>query len=68
MHFVDDHLWRNVSELPQIFDCGCVGLASEEGSQLANGANVGVLSLVLQLAHAHVVDHALAQRCTCANR
>jgi hypothetical protein len=55
-------------EPPQIFDGGGVGRAPEEGGQLANSADVGFLSLVLQLAHAHVLDHALAQRCTGANR
>ena len=49
-------------EAPQVFDGGGVGRALEEGGQLAHGADVGCLRLVLELAHAHVVDHALAQR------
>jgi hypothetical protein len=49
-------------EATQILDSGGVGRASQEGGQIANGADVGFLRLVLQFAHAHVVDHALALR------
>src|SRR5258706_10951150 len=47
---------------------GRVGRALEEGRQLANSADVAFLRSRLQLAHAHVVDHALAQRRTSASR
>jgi hypothetical protein len=48
-------------EIAQVLDGGGVGRALEKDGQLANGADVGVLGLRLQLAHAHVFDHALTQ-------
>jgi hypothetical protein len=53
---------------PQILDGGAIGRAPEEGGEPAHGADVGSLRLVAQLAHAHVVEHALAKRRDRANR
>ena len=47
---------------PQILDRGRVGRAPKEGGQLSYRANVMALCLVRELAHPHVVDHALPQR------
>jgi len=55
-------------EAPQVLDTGAVRRAAEEGGELANGANVALLRVLGHLAHAHVVDHAMAQRCTRASR
>ncbi len=49
-------------EVAQVLDGGGVGRALQELGQLANGAYVGFLGPRLQLAHAHVFDHALTQR------
>ncbi len=49
-------------EAAQIFDVAVSGERPEEGGKLANGADVGGLRVGLELAHAHVVEHALAQR------
>lgn len=51
-------------EVAQVLDGGGVGRALKELGQLANGADVGFLRPRLQLAHAHVFDHALTQRRT----
>jgi hypothetical protein len=47
---------------PQILDRGRVGRAPKEGGQLSHRTNVMALCLVRELAHPHVVDHALPQR------
>jgi hypothetical protein len=46
----------------QVLDRGCVGRTAKEGSQLSHRPNVLHLCLVGELAHPHVVDHALPQR------
>src|ERR1700724_1888373 len=47
---------------PQVLDGGCVGRAPEESGELTDHADITGLRLRCELAHAHVVDHALAQR------
>ena len=47
---------------PQILHAGAVGRAPKEAGKLAHRANVVALRLVGEFAHAHVVDHAPAQR------
>jgi hypothetical protein len=54
-------------EAAQILGTGGIGRASQVAGELANGADVGVLGVVGQLAHAHVVEHALTQRKRPAN-
>jgi hypothetical protein len=49
-------------ELPQVFGRGCVWRATQKSGQAAHAADVSFLGSVLHLAHAHVFDHALAQR------
>ena len=53
---------------PQILDTGGVGRAPEKPGKLAHRANVVALRLVRELAHAHVVDHAPAQRADALSR
>lgn len=45
----------------QLIRGGGVRRAPQEGSEPANGADVVGLRLAVEPAHAHVVDHALAQ-------
>ena len=47
---------------PQILDRGRVGRAPKKGGELPHDADVVALRLVRELAHPHVVDHALTQR------
>src|SRR5260370_26566772 len=47
---------------PQVLDGGGVGQAPEECGELTDNADITGLRLRCELAHAHVVDHALAQR------
>ncbi|MDR3740244.1 MAG: hypothetical protein P4L40_14615, partial [Terracidiphilus sp.] len=49
-------------EAPKIFHGGCVGRTLEKAGEVPNRANVGSLGLGSELAHAHVIEHALAQR------
>ncbi len=47
---------------PQVLDGGGVGRAPEECGELTDHADITGLGSGCELAHAHVVDHALAQR------
>src|SRR6202140_4233037 len=47
---------------PQVLDGGGVGRAPEESGELTDHADIAGLRLRCELAHAHVVEHALAQR------
>jgi len=49
-------------EAPQVFGGGSVGRSAEEHGQLANSTDVACLRVLSKLAHAHVVEHAMAQR------
>ena len=49
-------------EATQVLGGGGVRRAAEEGGELAHGADVALLRVLGELAHAHVVEHALAQR------
>jgi hypothetical protein len=49
-------------EAAQVLNGGAVGRALEEDGQLAHRAQIASLCLGLELPHAHVVEHALAQR------
>ena len=49
-------------EGPKILGSGRVRRSLEIGGEPANGADVVDLGLAVELAHPHVVDHALAQR------
>ena len=48
-------------EAPKVLGGGGIGRAAEECGQLANGADVAVLRVLGKLAHAHVVEHAMAE-------
>src|SRR6202022_3609938 len=47
---------------PQVLDSGGVGRAPEESGELTDHADITGLRVRCELAHAHVVDHVLAQR------
>ena len=47
---------------PQVLNGGGVGRAPEESGELTDHADITGLRLRCELAHAHVVDHALVQR------
>jgi hypothetical protein len=49
-------------EAAQVLNGGAVGRALEEDGELAHRAQIASLCLGLELPHAHVVEHALAQR------
>jgi len=53
---------------PQVLDARRVGRAPKEAGKLAHRAYVVALRLVGELAHPHVVDHALAQRADALGR
>jgi hypothetical protein len=46
---------------PQILPRGSVGRAAQEPSQAPHGADIGDLRLTVELAQAHVLDHALTK-------
>jgi hypothetical protein len=46
---------------PQVLDRRGVGGATKKHNELANHAQIPLLRLRCESAHAHVVDHALAQ-------
>jgi hypothetical protein len=47
---------------PQILDRGRVGRTAKKSSELPHHADITALRLVRELAHPHVIDHALPQR------
>src|SRR4029077_10486776 len=49
-------------EAPQVLSARGVGRGLEEGSETAYCTKIAGLRLGLELAHAHVLEHALAQR------
>lgn len=49
-------------EAAQILGGGRVWRATQEGAELAHGADVALLRVLGELAHAHVLKHPLAQR------
>jgi hypothetical protein len=53
---------------PQILHRGRVGRTPKEGGQLTHRANVLALRLVHELAHPHIVNHALAQNADALSR
>src|SRR5258705_93782 len=57
-----DRREHRVSVAPQVLDGGCVGRAPEESGELTDHPDIAGLRLRCELAHAHVVDHVLAQR------